>query len=216
MQLIARGHQGTIKADGFSVIELLIAIIITVIGAVSVMPSLFQQFKQADVDSYTNRLESGLANLKSNLLSRQTQCKIKFPTSASRTTGITPQQLEQINLDHPNDCPKPQSIQNWNGQRLDMQTTDLRLVNLKGLSSRKQNDDLRVVVTPATVEITTIGGVAAPTAGSNQQPLTLRVYSRALKQQGKGFERCLQLEVMTGAIIRGTWNPSLNLCSKTA
>lgn len=208
-------YQTAEKEIGFSVIELLIAIIITVIGAVSVMPNIFQQFKQADVDSYTNRLETGLASLKSNLLSRQMQCKIKFPSAASRSQGISPRQLEQISLDHPSDCPKPPFIRNWNGRLLDMKSTDLRLVNLKGLSSKKQNDDLRIVVTPITVEITTIGGVAAPAAGSNQQPLTLRVYSQALKRERMGFERCLQLEVMTGAIIRGTWNPSLNLCSQT-
>lgn len=198
---------------GFSVVELLVVVIIAVIGGISAMPQLYQRFKQASVDSYSNRLESGLASLKSNLLSRQTKCKIRFPSAASRTQGITPQQLERVILDHPSDCPKPQPIQNWNGQRLHMKSTDLRLVNLKGLSSQKENEDLRIVVTPATVEITTVGGVAAPAAGSNQQPLTLRVYSQALRQQGKGFERCLQLEVMTGAIIRGTWNGSI--CGKT-
>ena len=109
MQLMAKSHKATIKPDGFSVIELLIAIIITVIGAVSVMPSLFRQFKQADVDSYTNRMESGLANLKSNLLSRQTKCKIKFPlrqvaqqellhSNSSRSTWIIPMIAPNRNL----------------------------------------------------------------------------------------------------------------------
>jgi hypothetical protein len=39
----------------------------------------------------------------------------------------------------------------------------------------------------------------------NEEPLIIRVRSSKMNAQGIGFERCLMLAPMTGALTRGTW-----------
>ena len=45
----------------------------------------------------------------------------------------------------------------------------------------------------------------SPRASFDPTPLTIRIRSRGLMAKKQGLERCLQLEVMTGTLIRGTW-----------
>jgi hypothetical protein len=88
---------------------------------------------------------------------------------------------------------------------LDMGATDLRMTSLKGSLSAQQKDDVRLLISPPSISMTTVGGVSAPDATASNQPLIIRVRSKTLHSQGKGFERCLRLEPMTGSLIRGTW-----------
>jgi len=209
-------NKKSIRSEGFSLLELLIAIVIGTIGATAIMPTMNQQLLQSSVDAYTNKIEAGLSGLKTNLLMRQMHCELLFPSAAQSSTGIRASQLENMVIDHPSRCPKPKAIQDWNGQRLEMKTTTLRLVSQKRTLSNKQQNDLRVTVTPQTLGLTTIGGIAAPAAGSGQKALTIRVRSQELQRLKRGFERCVQLEVMTGTIIRGTWNQRSRQCSQNS
>ena len=176
------------QRDGFSLLELLIAIVITTVGATSALPAMQQQFKQASVDAYTNKIEAGLTHLKANLLRRQNHCQLSFPSGSTSSHGITPNQLESMVIDHTSLCPRPTSVSNWNGQQLEMRSSSMRLVNQKKSLRSNQASDLRIIASPQTIDLTTIGGVAAPTAGGQHQALTLRIYSQALKRSGKGFE----------------------------
>jgi len=195
--------RSTTKATGFSLLELLVTLVITVIAATAMIPQLQQRLKQAAVDSYTSRLEAGINQLKANMIGRQDSCTIIFPIGAGTSTEISPAALESMQIDtteEGSDCPKPTEM---NG--LDMASTDLRMTSLKGSLTTQQKDDVRLLISPASISMTTVGGVSAPDATTSNEPLIIRVRSRTLHSQGRGFERCLRLEPMTGSLIRGTW-----------
>lgn len=191
------------ESDGFSLLELLITMAIIVIAATAVVPQLQQRMKQAAVDAYTNRLEAGINQFKANMIGRQDSCTITFPSGAGTSTEITPLALENLQIDtigEGSDCPKPADM---NG--LDMASTDLRIISLKGSLTKQQQADIKLLISPASIAMTTVGGVSAPDANMSSQPLIIRVRSQSLHRQGRGFERCLRLEPMTGSLMRGTW-----------
>lgn len=192
------------RADGFSLLELLITMVIIVIAATAVVPQLQQRMKQAAVDAYTNRLEAGINQFKASMIGRQDSCTITFPSPAGTSTEITPLALEELQIDtvgEGSDCPRPTGM---NG--LDMASTDLRIISLKGSLTKQQADDIRLLISPGSIAMTTVGGVSAPDANTSNEPLIIRVRSQSLHRQGRGFERCLMLEPMTGSLMRGTWS----------
>jgi hypothetical protein len=86
-----------------------------------------------------------------------------------------------------------------------MNITDLRLVNIKQTLTPNQANDIRLLISPGSISMTTIGGVTAPDASVSTSPLIIRIRSKSLHSKAQGFERCLKLEPMTGTLIRGTW-----------
>jgi prepilin-type N-terminal cleavage/methylation domain-containing protein len=195
--------RSTTEAKGFSLLELLVTLVISVVAAAAVIPQLQQRMKQAAVDSYTSRLEAGINQLKANMIGRQDSCTIIFPFGAGTSAEISPTALESLQIDttgEGTDCPKPTEMDG-----LDMASTNLRMTGLKGSLTTQQKDDVKLLISPASISMTTVGGVSAPDATTSNEPLIIRVRSQTLHSQGKGFERCLLLEPMTGSLIRGTW-----------
>lgn len=194
--------------SGFSLIELLATIVIGLIVAMAAIPQLQQRYKQSQVDAYTSRLEAGINLLKAGMISRQDSCTIVFPPGAGSETEIRPSALESLQIDTQGvgtNCPKPSSMGSASGSNLSMKSSDLRLVNIKHSLSSSQDNDIRLFITPASISMTTIGGVTAPDANVSTTPLIIRIRSASLKAKSIGFERCLKLEPMTGTLIRGTW-----------
>ena len=191
------------SSKGFTLVELLVAAMISTIAAMAVLPQLEQRFKQSAVDTYTGKLEAGINQIKANMVSRQSSCQIDFPNGAGSENEIKPQDIEDLAIDNPlnPNCPKPTNMQG-NGS---MATTDLRFVNIKHTLSPQQANDVRLLISPATISMNTVGGVTAPEASFDPRPLTIRIRSSSLHAKGKGQERCLKLEVMTGTLIRGSW-----------
>ena len=189
--------------EAFSLVELLVTVVISTIAAMAVIPQLDQRLKQSAVDSYTSKLEAGINQIKANMISRQSSCQINFPNGAGSETEIKPVDLEDIAIDNPAnaDCPLPTNMQG----NASMNTTNLRFVNIKHTLSPKQANDVGLLISPDSISMNTVGGVTAPQASFNPLPLTIRIRSRSLHAMGKGQERCLQLEVMTGTLIKGTW-----------
>ena len=194
--------------SGFSLIELLATIVIGLIVAMATIPQLQQRHKQSQVDAYTSRLEAGINLLKAGMISRQDSCTIVFPTGAGSETEIKPSALESLQIDTQgagSNCPKPSLMGSAGGANLSMNSSDLRLVNIKHSLSPSQDNDIRLLISPASISMTTIGGVTAPDANFSTQALIIRIRSASLKSRSMGFERCLKLEPMTGTLIRGTW-----------
>ena len=194
--------------SGFSLIELLVTLVIGLIVAMAAIPELQQRFKQNQVDAYTSRLEAGINLLKAGMISRQDSCTIVFPPGAGTETEIQPSALENLQIDTQgagSNCPKPTAMGTATGSNLRMNSSDLRFVNIKHTLSSSQNSDLRLLISPASIAMTTIGGVTAPDANVSTTPLIIRIRSASLKTKSAGFERCLKLEPMTGTLIRGTW-----------
>ena len=191
---------------GFTLTELMVGLAITSIGMAAFLPRLHQQIRQTSVDSYTSKIESGIIQMKANMVSRQGSCRIQLPAGAGSETEIMPRALESLVIDddplNPEAwCPPP--TVDMGG--LSMKPTQTRFLNLKNSLSEHQHNDIRLLIAPEQISMNTIGGVTAPEASFDPTPLTIRIRSRGLMAKKKGLERCLQLEVMTGTLIRGTW-----------
>ena len=193
------------SAAGFSLLELMVAVLISSIAAMAVVPALQTRFRQATVDSYAQKLEAGLTQLKANMIGRQDTCIIRFPNGAGSGAEFSPADLDQLVIQEEAangeeaDCPKPSNM----GGRT-MATTKLRLLSIKNTQSDFDNQDLKIRISPDVIAINTIGGVASLAQGS--EPLIIRVRSDTLHQQNKGQERCVVMHPSTGEISSGSWN----------
>ena len=198
--------QRTTKNNGFTLTELMVGLAITSIGMAAFLPRFQQQIRQTAVDSYTSKIESGIIRMKANMVNRQGSCRIRLPQGAGTETEITASALENLVIDDdPQDpdawCPSP--IKDING--LYTKRSKTRFLNIKKSLSQHQYNDIRLLIAPEQISMNTIGGVTAPEASFDPTPLTIRIRSRGLMAKKQGLERCLQLEVMTGTLIRGTW-----------
>ena len=194
------------KQDGFTLTELIVSLAIGSIGIAAFLPRIQQQIRQTSVDSYTSKIESGIIRMKANMVNRQGSCRIRLPQGAGTETEITASALENLVIDDdPQDpdawCPSP--IEDING--LYTKRSKTRFLNIKKSLSQHQYNDIRLLITPKEISMNTIGGVTAPEASFNPKPLTIRIRSRGLAATNQGLELCLQLEVITGTLIRGTW-----------
>ena len=101
---------------GFSLIELMVAVLISTIAAMAVVPALQTRFRQAAVDSYTQKIEAGLTQLKANMIGRQDSCIIRFPSGAGSETEFKPEDLDNLAIQEEAingeeaDCPKPSKM----------------------------------------------------------------------------------------------------------
>ena len=192
---------------GFSLLELMVAVLISSIAAMAVVPALQLRFRQAAVDSYTQKVEAGLTQLKANMIGRQDTCIIRFPNGAGSGAELSPADLDQLVIQEEAangeeaDCPKPSNM----GGRT-MATTKLRLLSIKNTQSDFDNQDLKIRISPDVIAINTIGGVASLAQGS--EPLIIRVRSDTLHQRGRGQERCVVMHPSTGEITNGSWESS--------
>lgn len=208
------------KEQGFSLVEVIVAMAIMSIGTMAVIPNILTRFRQASVDSYTQKLEAGLSQLKANMIGRQDSCTLRFPSGEIGPAEIDNLTIEETSETGDPDCPKPTrmgtySVRDSNGNVIEdsegnpevamrtMASTKLRLLNLRNSHNSFEADDLKIKITPESITINTVGGVVAST-----QPLLIRVRSKSLYDKGKGHERCLEMEATTGSLNRGTWKDS--------
>ena len=206
--------------QGFSLVELVVAMAIVSIGTMSVIPSIHTRFRQASVDSYTQKLEAGLNQLKANMIGRQDSCTLRFPSGEIGPIEIDNLAIEESSDQGDPDCPKPSrmgtySVTDDNGNIIKdsngypetemrtMASTKLRLLNIRNSHNNFEAEDLKIKITPDTITINTVGGVVAST-----QPLLIRIRSESLFKNGKGHERCLEMEPTTGSLNSGTWKNS--------
>ena len=193
---------------GFTLVELLVGIAIISIGAASAIPSLYKQFQQRSVDSYTQKLESGLNQIKANMISRQSSCVIRFPPQATQEPGVAPSQLdnliinEEAKADEEAECPKPSNMkEGWT-----MASTKMRMIAIRNTQTDSEEENIRIMIQPEAIAFNTVGGVARPSLAFSNKPLVVRIRSLALGDNG--LERCLYMHPTTGEITSGTWNGS--------
>ena len=191
---------------GFTLVELLVGIAIISIGTASAIPTLYRQFQQRSVDSYTQKLESGLNQIKANMISRQSSCLIRFPPQATQEPGVAPSQLdnliinEEANIDEEAECPKPSNMkEGWT-----MASTKMRMIAIKNTQTDSEEQNIRIMIQPEAIAFNTVGGVVRPSLAFSNKPLVVRVRSLALGDSG--LERCLYMHPTTGEITSGTWN----------
>ena len=192
--------------SGFTLVELLVGVAIISIGASSAIPSLYKQFQQSSIDSYTQKLESGLNQIKANMISRQSSCVIRFPLQATQEPGVAPSQLdnlivnEEAKVDEEAECPQPGNMKDgWT-----MASTKMRMVAIKNTQTKSEDQNIRIMIHPEAIAFNTVGGVARPSLAFSNEPLVIRIRSLALGDSG--LERCLYMHPTTGEITSGTWN----------
>ena len=194
------------RDDGSTLTELIVGISLISIGMAAFLPRIQQQIRQTSVDSYTSKIESGIIQMKANMGNRQGSCRIQLPAGAGTETEITASALESLIIDDDPQDPDawcPSASEDIKG--LNMKRTQTRFLNIKNSLSQHEYNDIRLLITPKEISMNTIGGVTAPEASFDPTPLTIRIRSRGLVANNQGLERCLQLEVITGTLIRGTW-----------
>ena len=89
-----------------------------------------------------------------------------------------------------------------------MATTKLRLLSLRNTQSENDQKDLKILISPESISLNTVGGVTAPRALDSadvNEPLIIRIRSKRLTSQGRGLERCVIMEPTTGEISSGSW-----------
>lgn len=199
------------KENGFSLVELLVAVAIVSIGAVAIIPNLQTRIRQSSVDAYAQKLESGLTHLKANMIGRQDTCILNFPSGE-----IRPSQIDAIKIDETSDdgddpdCPTPDRMGGAS-----MASTKLRLLKIRNSHTDFEEEDLKITISPSSIALNTIGGVTAPSVNYSTKPLIIRVRSETLEKQGKGHERCIEMETTTGLLISGTWQNHTDECLRS-
>ena len=201
------GAMNTPRAEGFSLLELLVAMAISSLAAMAVIPALQIRHHQQAVDRYSQQLVAGLSQLKATMLSRQDSCIIEFPLGAGTEAEFSPSDLDNLVIEDQDsdaeqaNCPRPAAM---DGGR-SMATTTLRLLPLRNSHSSRDSSDLRILISPASIALSSVGGVIAPSAAYTNEPLILRVRSLRLSNWGRGRERCVVMEASTGQISSGNW-----------
>ena len=122
------------------------------------------------------------------MISRQDDCIIHFPDGSGSEAEFSPVDIDQFTIKEEIgsgdevDCPQPNNM----GGRT-MATTSLRLINLKNTHSDFDKTDIKILITPASIAINTVGGVTAPNPSYNNEPLTIRIRSEPIQpKQGTG------------------------------
>lgn len=199
------------KEQGFTLMELVVTAVIVGIGVVAIIPNIMTRIRQSSVDGYAQKLESGLTQLKANMIGRQDTCIINFPNgevSPSEIDAVTVE--ESSDEDDDPDCPTPDRMGGAS-----MASTKLRLLKIRNSHTDFEEEDLKITISPSSIALNTIGGVTAPSVTYSSEPLLIRVRSETLHNQGKGHERCIEMERTTGLLISGTWQYDKNECLRS-
>ncbi|WP_186481388.1 Tfp pilus assembly protein FimT/FimU [Synechococcus sp. NOUM97013] len=213
---------------GFTLLELIAGGALVAMGVSAVMPSLFRNMRQGEVDRYTQQLETGLFSLRAKLGQQKTSCTLKFE-GAELTTFKSPKDLLEMKT-HPEriECcnsdikaanqaknidsgctsgPNVGSLlaENLSGIEKDRVIRDrsLRLIEQEGTSI---SDAVEVAVNLENYELT------PPGTSTMSDDLIFLIRSKE-SDQSKLRTRCLQISG-TGTIFSASWNDTQSRCEK--
>ena len=214
------------RKNGFSLVEMLIAVSILATSTAVTVPIIARNQWQVDVDRYALQLESGLYGLRAKLGSRKTSCSIVFPSEYS---FLEPRNITEFskgeNTTNFNCCDSeisdiigdPDCGQGYPGHQLSSITQrpldNLRLVQTE---STPESKNVRVAVSTRNFGFTPPGTTAE--AGTltflicHQRALSKTNQTNCIANQQKLSIRCVQVDA-TGAIERGTWISETNTSS---
>ena len=204
--------------EGFSLIEMLVAVTILVTSTAITIPIITRNQWQVDVNRYALQLESGLYGLRAKLGSRKTSCSMVF---AAEYEFLKPEMITEfsqgLNTTSFNCCDSeisglindPDCIQGYPGNQLSTITQrpldNLRLVQTESTPESKK---VRVAVNTTNFGFTPPGTTAE--AGTltflicHQRAISENKSTDCIAGQDKLSIRCVQVDG-TGAIERGTW-----------
>ena len=82
--------------NGFSLLEMIVAVLIITIGFTAAVPSYIRTMRQGEVDRYTQQLEAGFFGLRAKLGRQKTSCTLKFD-NARLNNFVPPKNLVEMN-----------------------------------------------------------------------------------------------------------------------
>ena len=82
--------------NGFSLLEMIVAVLIITIGFTAAVPSYIRKMRQGEVDRYTQQLEAGFFGLRAKLGRQKTSCTLKFE-NAGLNNFVPPKNLVEMN-----------------------------------------------------------------------------------------------------------------------
>ena len=213
------------EIEGFSLLELLVAIVIITIGLSTTIPTYIRNMRQGEVDRYTQQIEAGFFGLRAKLGKQKTSCTLRFDHSGLSNfvtpadlveMGNHPERIECCNSDiraagEPSGCAYGPQI----GALLASSITDslqktkvqrdrsLRLINREGTTESKV---VEVAVNSETYELTP--------PGTSTMSNSLIFLIRSINNNEKRLRtRCLQISG-TGTVLSASWNQVTSSCEQ--
>ena len=191
------------KSSGFTLVELLVAIVILTGVTAWALPRLNHKIQQSHVDTYTQNLETGMFGLMARVRKSAKYCTL-FKTNPSITTYADPNQiieLSQINSNNRNqyiDCPCTPGSSNCSTPFRFLHKEQTREANLVQIQVSKSNYGL------------------SP-QGTNPEgvDLIMRIRSKQWNNNPQVLTRCLVLSG-NGHLFKGTWDYGGNQLNASA
>ena len=208
------------KTDGFTLIEIVVALSLISIATAATVPTITRNRWQKDVDTYAKKLESGLLDFKAKLGKQKTSCKIEFPAAYSFET---PNNLVEFSQQSSGNTTTMQCC----NSEISKLTNDPDCSNgapgysLSTLTGRDQ-DNLRMVQFESTPESkvvrvavsTTNFGFTPPGTTLNAEQITFLICHRqslspvdartCVAEKNQLDIRCIQIDG-TGEVASGIW-----------
>jgi len=208
------------KTNGFTLIEMVVALSLLSIATAATVPTIARNRWQKDVDGYAIKLESGLLDLKAKLGKQKTSCEIEFPTAYSFQTPENLVEFSQLASGNTTtmQCCNSEISQLTNDPDCSNGAPGYSLSTLTG----RDQDNLRMVQYESTPESkavrvavsTTNFGFTPPGTTLNAQQITFLICHKqslapndsteCIANQNQLDIRCVQIDG-TGEVAGGIW-----------
>ena len=208
------------KTNGFTLIEMVVALSLLSIATAATVPTITRNRWQKDVNGYAIKLESGLLNLKAKLGKQKTSCEIEFPVEYSFRTPDSLVEFSQQNSENTT------TMQCCNSEISDLTNdpdcnTGAPGYSLSTLTGRDQ-DNLRMVQFESTPESKAVRvavsstnfGFTPPGTTLNAEQITFLICHKqslsaedstaCVANKNKLDIRCVQIDG-TGEVSNGIW-----------
>ena len=195
------------KQNGFTLLELLIVTMITILAATLATPSVLRGLRQGEVDRYTQMLEAGIFSLRAKLGTSKTNCSLFF---SPVNTFKSPQELIEVQQMNGGRS-KALRIQCCNSSMgCQDNPSGFRIMDREGL---REASNVSISADRARFDL------SPPGTSAQSNTLTLLVRSNQWDHQALHLAngdsrlrtRCLQV-TGSGGVVSGTWNE--NRCSQ--
>ena len=211
--------------QGFSLLEMLVAIIIITIAVSTAIPSFLRQMRQGEVDRYTQQLETGFFGLRAKLGRQKTSCTLKFENAGLENFEAPSELVEMINNPERLECCNTEirtagrssgcangpeigaliteSVNNVQEKREIERNRSFRLMDEEGTPESKA---VEIAVNSSRYEL------SPPGTSTSAKDLIFLIRSTNTEED-RLRTRCLQI-FGTGTVFHASWNAATSSCSR--
>ena len=195
------------SSRGFTLVELLVTTAIITLGAAASIPNFLRNARQAEVDRYTQTVETGLFSLRAKLGTTKSSCQLSF---AEPGEFLKPWQV--LEFKQPSGAVADlDRIECCNSKDGCINGPSYRMVQREGT---KETEAVEVAVNQSDFMMT------PPGTSAQVDDLTILIRSKSWADSGlqdnqggsRLHTRCLSMSG-SGSISRGTWSDELQACS---